>query len=92
MRYLASSGITLAFVVASLHLLAPPAAAFGGPPFGPRGPGNHLERFLETEADLSTPSATGGYMNVTVTVTWTNAEGDAQSLSIPTVLTEYVPT
>jgi Spy/CpxP family protein refolding chaperone len=51
MRYLASSGITLASVVASLHLLAPPAAAFGGPPFGPRGPGNHLERFLETEAD-----------------------------------------
>ena len=48
--------------------------------------------FLETEADLSTPSATGGYMNVTVAVTWTNAEGASQSLSISTVLTEYVPT
>jgi prepilin-type N-terminal cleavage/methylation domain-containing protein len=48
--------------------------------------------FLETEADLATPSATGGYMNVTVTVSWTNAEGAAQSLSISTVLTEYVPT
>jgi hypothetical protein len=45
----------------------------------------------ETQADLSTVDADGGYMNVTVTVGWTNAEGDAQTLSISTVLTEYVP-
>ena len=48
--------------------------------------------FLETQADLSTADSNGGYMNVTVTVTWTNAEGDSLSLSISTVLTEYVPT
>ena len=48
--------------------------------------------FLETQADLATPDAAGGYMNVTVAVTWTNAEGKTQSLSISTVLTEYVPT
>ncbi len=50
------------------------------------------ETFLETQADLSTPDASGGYMTVTVTVTWTNSEGDSQSLSITTMLTEYVPT
>jgi prepilin-type N-terminal cleavage/methylation domain-containing protein len=48
--------------------------------------------FLETQADLSTVDASGGYMTVTVSVTWTNAEGKAQSLSISTVLTEYIPT
>ena len=47
---------------------------------------------LETQADLSTPDSDGGYMNVSVTVSWTNAEGDSMSLSIATVLTEYVPT
>jgi prepilin-type N-terminal cleavage/methylation domain-containing protein len=48
--------------------------------------------FNETQADLVTADSNGGYMNVTVTVSWTNAEGDAQSLDISTVLTEYVPT
>jgi prepilin-type N-terminal cleavage/methylation domain-containing protein len=47
---------------------------------------------LETQSDLSTPDTDGGYMNVTVTVGWVNAEGSAQTLSISTVLTEYVPT
>ncbi|MHC4216884.1 MAG: type IV pilus modification PilV family protein [Planctomycetota bacterium] len=46
----------------------------------------------ETLADLVTGDADGGYKTVTVTVTWTNAEGTSQSLSISTVLTLYVPT
>ncbi len=48
--------------------------------------------FDETEADLSTPNAAGGYMKVTVTIEWTDSAGQAQTLSISTVLTEYVPT
>jgi prepilin-type N-terminal cleavage/methylation domain-containing protein len=46
--------------------------------------------FTETQADLSTVDADGGYMSVTVTVTWTSAEGDPQALTISTVLTEDV--
>ncbi len=46
--------------------------------------------FAEKEANLVT--AGSGYMIVTVTVTWTDTSGDTQSLSISTVLTEYVPT
>lgn len=41
----------------------------------------------ETEADLVTPGS--GYMNVTVTVSWTNADGQSRTLSISTVLTNY---
>ena len=48
--------------------------------------------FLETLADLTTPDGDGGYMIVTVTVTWTNAEGNSRSLAISTVLTHYLPT
>jgi prepilin-type N-terminal cleavage/methylation domain-containing protein len=43
----------------------------------------------ETEADLTTTG--DGYMNVTVTVSWTDAGGDARSLDVRTVLTEYSP-
>lgn len=46
--------------------------------------------FNETEADLSTPG--DGYMNVTVEVEWNDASGQTETLSISTVLTEYVPT
>ncbi len=53
---------------------------------------NRTVTFLETLADLTTPDANGGYMNVTVQVSWTSAEGNVRSLSISTVLTEYVPT
>ena len=45
--------------------------------------------FSETAADLS--SAGTGYMTVTVTVGWTDAEGTARSLAIATVLTDYTP-
>lgn len=45
--------------------------------------------FAETEADLTTPGE--GYMNVTVEVSWTDGGGDARSLSVSTVLTEYDP-
>ncbi len=44
----------------------------------------------EKEVNLFTDGS--GYMIVTVTVTWTDTSGDTQSLSISTVLTEYVPT
>lgn len=44
---------------------------------------------VETTADLVTPGS--GYMTVTVTVDWTDGAGDAQSLSISTVLTDYTP-
>lgn len=43
----------------------------------------------ETKADLS--SAGGGYKTVTVTVGWTDADGDARTLSVITVITEYDP-
>ena len=46
--------------------------------------------FNETEADLVT--AGSGYMTVTVTVTWSNADGASRSLAISTVITDYVPT
>ena len=45
----------------------------------------------ETLADLVTASAGGGYITVTVTVEWDNATGDAMSLGISTVLTNYSP-
>ena len=48
--------------------------------------------FLRTLADLVTPDVNGGYMNVTVTVSWTNADGNTRSLAISTVLTDYLPT
>jgi prepilin-type N-terminal cleavage/methylation domain-containing protein len=48
--------------------------------------------FLETDATLVTPTPGGGYMNVTVTVSWTDANANAQSLAISTVLTDYSPT
>ncbi len=43
----------------------------------------------ETLADLVTVSAGGGYTTVTVSVGWDNATGDAMSLGISTVLTNY---
>ena len=45
--------------------------------------------FSETLADLLT--AGGGYMKVTVTVGWTDGEGNARTLAISTVLTDYDP-
>jgi prepilin-type N-terminal cleavage/methylation domain-containing protein len=41
----------------------------------------------ETEADLTTAGT--GYMIVTVEVSWTDAGGDARTLSLSTVLTEF---
>lgn len=41
----------------------------------------------ETAADLST--AGSGYKTVTVTVGWTDTNGEARSLQLATVLTEY---
>ena len=46
--------------------------------------------FTETQADLATADPDGGYMSVTVTVTWMSAEGESQALTISTVLTEDV--
>ena len=43
----------------------------------------------ETLADLTTAGA--GYMNVTVQLSWTDGEGQAQTLDISTVLTDYTP-
>lgn len=45
--------------------------------------------FNETLVDLTTSG--NGYMNVTVTVSWTDAQGTSQTLNISTVLTEFVP-
>lgn len=45
--------------------------------------------FTETKADLAT--AGGGYMKVTVTVGWTDGNGNARTLSIVTVVTDYDP-
>jgi hypothetical protein len=46
----------------------------------------------ETKADLTTTApAPLGYQVVTVTVGWTNSDGDAASLAISTVLTDYDP-
>ncbi|MHC5112889.1 MAG: type IV pilus modification PilV family protein [Planctomycetota bacterium] len=50
---------------------------------------NRTVTLNETTADLVTAGT--GYMNVTVTVSWTDADGDAQSLAIATVLTDYTP-
>jgi prepilin-type N-terminal cleavage/methylation domain-containing protein len=74
------------YLIAANYSDENPGDITGYPQFG------RTVTFLETQADLATPDASGGYMNVTVTVTWTNAEGNSQSLSISTVLTEYVPT
>jgi prepilin-type N-terminal cleavage/methylation domain-containing protein len=46
----------------------------------------------EYDADLTTVNEEGGYKVYTVTVTWTDADGNAQSLAISTVLTLYAPT
>jgi prepilin-type N-terminal cleavage/methylation domain-containing protein len=43
----------------------------------------------ETEADLTTAGT--GYTRATVTVSWTDAGGDARSLAVATILTEYTP-
>lgn len=43
----------------------------------------------ETLADLATAGA--GYMNITVQISWTDGEGQAQALDISTVLTDYTP-
>ena len=45
--------------------------------------------FNETDATLSAPGT--GYMTVTVTVGWTDADANAQTLEISTVLTDYTP-
>lgn len=44
----------------------------------------------ETDA-LFVPTVDGGYKTVTVSVGWDNATGNAMSLAISTVLTEYTP-
>lgn len=41
----------------------------------------------ETGADLASPGT--GYKRVTVTVSWTDAHGEAQSLSLTTIVTDY---
>ena len=74
------------YLIAGNYPAENPGDITGFPQFG------RTVTLLETQADLSTPDSDGGYMNITVTVTWTNAEGDSLSLSISTVLTEYVPT
>lgn len=48
-------------------------------------------RLSETQADLSTPDQDGGYMNVIVEVSWTDAGRKPRTLSVATVLTEYEP-
>jgi type II secretory pathway pseudopilin PulG len=45
--------------------------------------------FAETGPDLT--SAGTGYMKATVTVGWTDTRGQAQSLAIATVITDYTP-
>jgi prepilin-type N-terminal cleavage/methylation domain-containing protein len=74
------------YLIAANYSDENPGDITGYPQFG------RTVTFLETQADLATPDASGGYMNVTVTVTWTSSEGKSMSLSISTVLTEYVPT
>lgn len=44
---------------------------------------------VETEADLTTETAGGGYKRITVTVSWTDAQTNARSLVIGTVVTDY---
>ena len=45
--------------------------------------------FNETLADLTTSG--DGYMNVTVAISWTDAQGTSQTLNISTVLTAFAP-
>jgi len=45
--------------------------------------------FNETTADLAT--AGSGFMNVTVSVSWTDATSTSRTLSLSTVVTEYTP-
>jgi prepilin-type N-terminal cleavage/methylation domain-containing protein len=45
--------------------------------------------FNETAADLLTAGT--GYMTVSVDVGWTDGRGEARTLSVSTVLTEYTP-
>ena len=48
--------------------------------------------FLETKADLATTAPPPlGYMTVTVTVGWNDADAEARTRAISTVLTEYTP-
>ena len=48
--------------------------------------------FLETKADLVTIAPPPlGYMTVTVTIGWNDADAQARTLAISTVLTEYTP-
>ncbi len=46
-------------------------------------------QLTETEADLTTAGT--GYMNIVVSVSWTDAGGAARTLDVATVLTEFVP-
>lgn len=46
-------------------------------------------QFSETTADLAT--AGNGYMNVVVSVAWTDATGQTRTLDVATVLTEFTP-
>lgn len=48
---------------------------------------SRIVTFNETEADLSTSGS--GYMIVTVTVSWTDINGNARSFAVDTVLTNY---
>lgn len=61
----------------------PEPAVAGFPTFG------RTVSLVETQADLGAPSPGGGYMNVTVSVTWTDAAGKSLDLRVTTVLTEY---
>ena len=64
------------------------------------GEGDHLSQRLGavvegrrgSDADLVTVNPTGGYRTVTVAVSWTDGDGNTQTLSISTVITDYVPT
>ena len=47
---------------------------------------------LETKADLVTTAPPPlGYMTVTVTVGWSDADAEARTLDVSTVLTDYTP-
>ena len=48
--------------------------------------------FVTTDADLVTINAAGNYRTVTVAVSWTDGAGSNRTMSISTVLTNYLPT
>jgi len=50
---------------------------------------NRTVTLTETQADLVTAGT--GYMTAKITVSWTDGDGDAQSLAVSTVLTDYTP-